>query len=162
MQDACSRYGVDINRAGFAHCPFHKGDHSASLKIYPGGRGWYCFGCNSGGDVVDFVRRLFNLDFPGAIAKLNDDFRLGLDRDLTYAERTRIARDTSERKSESYRKDMLQKQFEKLQDEEARLDLEIIRHRPKSMNEEPDNEFLYALSHIEHVRDAVNHFWDGR
>ena len=78
MRDVTERYGIDVNRAGFAHCPFHAGDRDASLKIYPGGRGWHCFGCGEGGDVISFVQKLFNLDFMGALHKLNDDFRLNL------------------------------------------------------------------------------------
>ena len=78
MRDVTERYGIDVNRAGFAHCPFHVGDRDASLKIYSGGRGWYCFGCGEGGDVISFVQKLFNLDFMGALHKLNDDFRLNL------------------------------------------------------------------------------------
>ena len=78
MRDVTERYGIDVNRAGFAHCPFHAGDRDASLKIYPGGRGWHCFGCGEGGDIISFVQKLFNLDFMGALHKLNDDFRLNL------------------------------------------------------------------------------------
>lgn len=78
MRDVTERYGIDVNRAGFAHCPFHAGDRDASLKIYPGGRGWHCFGCGEGGDIISFVQKLFNLDFMDALRKLNDDFRLNL------------------------------------------------------------------------------------
>ena len=78
MRDVTERYGIDVNRAGFAHCPFHAGDRDASLKIYPGGRGWHCFGCGEGGDIISFVQKLFNLDFMGALHKLNDDFGLNL------------------------------------------------------------------------------------
>lgn len=78
MRDVTERYGIEINRAGFAHCPFHSGDRDASLKIYSGGRGWYCFGCGEGGDVISFVQKLFNLDFMSALRKLNDDFGLNL------------------------------------------------------------------------------------
>lgn len=78
MRDVTERYGIEVNRAGFAHCPFHTGDRDASLKIYSGGRGWYCFGCGEGGDVISFVQKLFNLDFIGAVKRLNDDFNLNL------------------------------------------------------------------------------------
>lgn len=78
MSEVAERYGMAPNRAGFAHCPFHAGDRDASLKIYPGGRGWHCFGCGEGGDIISFVQKLFNLDFMGALHKLNDDFGLNL------------------------------------------------------------------------------------
>lgn len=78
MYDVAERYGMEVNRAGFIHCPFHAGDSGASLKIYPGCRGWYCFGCGEGGDVISFVQKLFGLDFMSALRKLNDDFGLNL------------------------------------------------------------------------------------
>lgn len=50
-------------------CPFHN-DGSPSLYIYKGGRRWYCFGCGAGGDVLDFVQRLHQVDFRAAAALL--------------------------------------------------------------------------------------------
>lgn len=35
-------------------CPFHDDDRP-SLVIYPPGRGWHCFVCDKGGDIVMFV-----------------------------------------------------------------------------------------------------------
>ena len=63
MHQVVEYYGFQVGRSGFIKCPFHQGDHTASLKIYPGSGGWHCFGCNSGGTVIDFVMRLFDLDF---------------------------------------------------------------------------------------------------
>jgi hypothetical protein len=77
MQAAAERYGFEPNRAGFINCPFHSED-TASLKIYPGSRGWHCFGCGAGGDVTEFVRRLFRLDPRAALLRLDHDFHLGL------------------------------------------------------------------------------------
>ena len=34
MKDVIGKYGLFPNRAGFVSCPFHYGDHTASLKIY--------------------------------------------------------------------------------------------------------------------------------
>ena len=89
MKKVAEFYGFNPNRAGYICCPFH-GEDTPSLKIYSDNRGWYCFGCNRGGDVIDFVRSLYNLDFPAACKKLNDDFALGLSIDGKrdyYAER---------------------------------------------------------------------------
>lgn len=87
--DAVARhYGFHPNRAGFIRCPFHAGDRTASLKLYPGQRGWHCFGCQVGGSVVDFVARLFGLTPLDAVRRLNEDFSLGLpiNRPATAAE----------------------------------------------------------------------------
>ena len=41
MMDVIQRYGFHPNRAGFICCPFHTGDRTASMKIYPDS--FYCF-----------------------------------------------------------------------------------------------------------------------
>lgn len=71
-------YGFQAGRSGFIPCPFHSGDHTASLKLYDGEGGWHCFGCGAGGSVIDFVMRLFDLNFLQAILRINADFQLGL------------------------------------------------------------------------------------
>lgn len=76
--DACNRYGVEVNRAGFACCPFHN-EKTPSMKIYKGDRGWHCFGCGKSGSVIDLTMGLFNLPFLAACEKLNEDFNLGID-----------------------------------------------------------------------------------
>lgn len=78
MDQVARHYGFQPNRAGFIRCPFHKGDRTASLKLYPGDRGWHCFGCGRGGTAIDFVMQLFNLNFPQTVVRLDADFRLGL------------------------------------------------------------------------------------
>lgn len=50
-------------------CPFHN-DGSPSLTIYRGGSRWYCFGCGKGGDVIDFVRELHQVEFREAASML--------------------------------------------------------------------------------------------
>lgn len=75
--EAARRYGLTPNRAGFIPCPFHQ-EKTASLKIYPGTGGFYCFGCHAGGSVIDFTGRLLGLDALGAAERLNADFGLGL------------------------------------------------------------------------------------
>jgi hypothetical protein len=76
--EACSRYGIEVNRAGFACCPFHS-EKTPSMKIYKGDRGWHCFGCGKSGSVIDLTMGLFNLPFLDACEKLNEDFNLGID-----------------------------------------------------------------------------------
>lgn len=98
--DVAQLYGLHPNRAGFIPCPFHH-ERTASLKLYPGAKGFYCFGCHTGGSVIDFVAQLYGLDALGAVRRLNDDFRLGLpvDRQQTPAER-REAEQAAQRRRE--------------------------------------------------------------
>ena len=72
------RVGVQVDRRGMAVCPFH-GDSDASLKVYRDPRrGWHCYGCHAGGDVIDFAMRWYGLCFNDAVARINADFALGL------------------------------------------------------------------------------------
>jgi DNA primase len=76
MEQIVSVYlpGERIKR-GFIACPFH-GEQVGSLKVYDDS--FYCFGCHAGGDAVDFVGRLLSLSPSEAVARINDDFSLGL------------------------------------------------------------------------------------
>lgn len=78
MQQVAEFYGFQVGRSGFISCPFHTGDHTASLKIYDGIGGFHCFGCGAHGSVIDFVMLLFNLNFQQAVLRLNADFHLGI------------------------------------------------------------------------------------
>jgi len=60
---------VEINKGGFTNCPFHN-EKAPSLKIYPLTNSFYCFGCQAGGDVIDFVMKLYQLDFISAVKKI--------------------------------------------------------------------------------------------
>ncbi len=77
MQNIADHYGFKV-KGGFTSCPFHSGDNTPSLKIYPDNRGWWCFGCGAHGDVIDFVRQFFGLNFQDACRKIDLDFGLGV------------------------------------------------------------------------------------
>lgn len=72
-KDYAVMIGMSVNRAGFTTCPFHSGDHDASLKLYDGRRGWHCFGCHASGDVIELAKRNFGLNYPQAIEKVAAD-----------------------------------------------------------------------------------------
>lgn len=71
MTDVVERYGFRPNRAGFINCPFHDGDRTASLKIYPDS--FHCYGCGAHGDIFDFVRLAERCDFKTAFRILGGD-----------------------------------------------------------------------------------------
>lgn len=71
-------YGFEINRGGFCKSPFSSNDKTPSLKVYDGGRGWHDFSSGNGGSVIDFVMQYFGLSFKDSLAKINEDFSLGL------------------------------------------------------------------------------------
>lgn len=52
------------------NCPFHS-ENTPSFKIADKGEGAFykCFGCGVGGDIVDFVKRVENIEFIPALTK---------------------------------------------------------------------------------------------
>lgn len=94
MDEVARFYGFEPNRSGFISCPFHGGDKTPSLKIYPGSKGFHCHACGAGNSVIDFVMKLFGITFPQAVLRLNLDFRLGLTAERpTQAEASKAMRE---------------------------------------------------------------------
>ena len=50
-------------------CPFHS-ENSPSFTVFGGDDHFYCFGCGAGGDVITFVMRMENVDYPTALELL--------------------------------------------------------------------------------------------
>lgn len=63
MPEILNRLNIPTKK-DFCNCPFHVGDRTASLKIYP--TSFYCFGCGKGGDIITFVEQYYNMTFPEA------------------------------------------------------------------------------------------------
>jgi hypothetical protein len=56
--------GREPNSSGFIVCPLHA-DTDPSLKVYAGAeRGWFCFGCERGGGIVQLAAALAGIDSP--------------------------------------------------------------------------------------------------
>lgn len=108
-QQVAEHYGFQVGRSGFMKCPFHQGDRTASLKLYDGEGGFHCFGCGANGSVIDFVMKLFGLNFRQAVLRINADFHLG----LTTSKPDRAARSAAleVRREEQKRKDQAEENF---------------------------------------------------
>ena len=55
------------NKVGL--CPFHS-ENSPSFTVFGSDDHFYCFGCGAGGDVITFVMRMENVDYPTALELL--------------------------------------------------------------------------------------------
>lgn len=110
MRDILSRYGLRPNRAGFIQCPFHNGDHTASMKIYKDS--YHCFGCGAGGDVFSFVQKMDGLSFKDAYIALGGEYasmqedREVMDRMLEEQRRRKKAAKTRQDKRQKLLSDM--------------------------------------------------------
>ncbi|MBO5907691.1 MAG: DNA primase [Clostridia bacterium] len=74
---------VSLKRAGSnlkGLCPFHS-EKTPSFTVYPQDNSFYCFGCGAGGDVINFIRKRENLDYPDAVEFLADRAGITIVRD---------------------------------------------------------------------------------
>jgi hypothetical protein len=158
-------YGIPINGHNKALCPFHA-DQKPSMHIYPGNRGFYCYVCNKGGSVIDFVMGLFNLDFHDAIRKINSDFGLHLpiDSPLTDAQQQEADRQAYIRKREQERRrnelKTLCTAYSAAYDKYAALDIIMRDEAPKGPYDDISPHYEFACKHIdaawEEVQDAAD------
>lgn len=151
MEQFCDRYGIRIER-GFVLCPFHD-DGSPSCKIYPGNRGFHCFSCGSGGDVIDFAQQYFSLSKNDAVKKLNADFCLNLP--LNEYDRDRAEKQLRQRRIKQQRqKDKEQELTERywdLYDILMGMETVIAAFRPVAIDIQPSQLFLKALRERDHI-----------
>lgn len=112
-------------------CPFHKDQHP-SMKIYPDGKGYYCFACGSGGDQVKFVARYLGVNNYDAAKELAQAFGIPIEEPVTYREK----REAEKKKRCRQEKD------------------EFSRYARKWL-------MVYRSLLCEAVRTQDRHFWEG-
>ncbi len=60
----------ELRRMGdkyFIKCPFHEGDNTPSLAIYPETNTWHCFGCGAGSTIYDWISQAEGKSFQEAV-----------------------------------------------------------------------------------------------
>jgi DNA primase len=65
------REEIEVKRRGRDFWLKHHGEKTASCKISPENQTFYCFGCGSKGDVIDFIMELHGLSFKDACKYLS-------------------------------------------------------------------------------------------
>lgn len=93
LREALQHYGVEL-RGNAARCPFHD-DSTPSFGVYNGTNSQraHCMGCGWDGDLVQFVRDLYGLNFRDAVAQICTDFHLPAPDGLQLNEREHIRRE---------------------------------------------------------------------
>ncbi len=72
---------VQLRRSGSSYvglCPFHK-EKTPSFHVTPDRQLYYCFGCGTGGNIVEFVKNIEHLDFVEAIRFLAERAGIRID-----------------------------------------------------------------------------------
>lgn len=86
MQQVAEYFGLKPNRKGLCLCPFHA-DEDPSLKIYPDGKGFYCFSCGTGGDQIKFAALYRGISNYEAAKELAAAFDIPIQEPITYREK---------------------------------------------------------------------------
>jgi len=97
--DVVSDY-VKINRKGkdyFGLCPFHN-EKTPSFSVVPSKQIYYCFGCGKGGNVLNFISGIENVEYIDAIKMMADRASVALPE----------SNDTRERESSGYIKKLVE------------------------------------------------------
>ena len=97
--DVVSDY-VKINRKGkdyFGLCPFHN-EKTPSFSVVPSKQIYYCFGCGKGGNVLNFISGIENVEYIDAIKMMADRASVTLPE----------SNDTRERESSGYIKKLVE------------------------------------------------------
>lgn len=59
-----------VGKTWMLRCPFHD-DKTPSMSVTPEGI-YYCFGCGEKGNYITYIKKLYGLDFPKALDKIQD------------------------------------------------------------------------------------------
>lgn len=150
MREIADHIGMNVNRQGYAACPFHR-EKTPSLKIYDGTGGWHCFGCGAHGSVIDFVMQYHSLSFVQTIVKLNAEFSLGLPISKAPTARERKTAQLEQRRREQRQKEWAQAWLSAHSDWQIAFDrwlaLDHLKREtaPKSIDDGFPDTYVYAL-----------------
>lgn len=85
---------VSLKRAGSnmsGLCPFHS-EKSPSFTVFPATKSFYCFGCGAGGDVITFIKKAENIDYPSAVEFLAARAGITIPEDKKYVKDGEVSR----------------------------------------------------------------------
>ena len=151
-RQAAEQYGINVNRYGFACCPFHH-DKGPSMKI---DTRYHCFSCNEDGDAIDFTAKLFGISLKEAAEKLAEDFSI----------------DSSSEGNRSFyhwepktNQEWVQKNFYALWDLLCEY-LQVMReqkeqYEPKTLDDPFDDRYVEAVYAIEFVGMMMDILWEA-
>ena len=146
-EDAFEFYGFRTNVNGYVNCPFHN-EKTGSMRVWKDH--YYCFGCGARGDVIEFVSKLFNTSFYGAMRTINTDFSLSLDLDRPPSRREQDAFAKKLREIKKKKKELEAKHWEN-------VDKYNLLMQASAKCKEIIKQFTPSLSREESVPDI---FWE--
>lgn len=162
-RQAAEMLGLNPNPAGFCRCPIH-GEKTGSMKLYPGQRGWYCFGCHTGGSVIDLVMACCGLEMIAAVSMLNDEFNLGLPigHEATREQEEVARKRQAEREAKRKRREAARAEQEKMYDRYCdvgyligQYELDAEEYAPKPGEDAFSEKFAKAMMELPVLKDEA-------
>lgn len=151
MADILQHYGYEADRKGFICCPFHN-EKTPSMRIYE--KDYHCFGCGENGDVISFVKKLYDLSFQDALKKIDLDFNLNIYGEHSFEDvrRSYYQQQALQAKQERERRkrEEIKSDYWQAFDEWKRLDDNRRNYMPKSPNEIPHPLFIESLLKLDY------------
>lgn len=150
MTDIFAVYGIEVNRQGFALCPFHS-EKTPSMKAYKNNTRFKCFGCGDEGDAISFVMKTEDISFTDAVRKVDALFCLCLFEKPTLRQHKANTKRVKDRQAEIDRREEKRQRLEN----EYLVRLKVYkaycgaveRLKPPYLTAEPSAEFLHALKY---------------
>ena len=159
MKDILNKYGIQIIKY-MCHCPFHK-DNSPSMRIYD--KSFYCFSCNRTGDLIEFVKQYFNLNFQEAMEKINFDFNLCLKIKGRLSKKQLLELQNKEKikkKQEEYKKQLITKKLIKASNH-YRIYNKIIDNLKKEITKENWEEKVETIAFLQEKLELLDLYMEN-
>lgn len=143
MRQVLERYGFDSKRR--MKCPLHGGDDDNF--VFKDDH-YYCFSHCGGGDVIDFVAKLFGLSFQDAIRKLDTDFALGLFERPTLRQKYLYSEREKERARQRVARKAATAAYDRALSDFCKADVLLTRTPPPQTPDDITPEFANALKNV--------------
>ena len=78
------------NRYYSGKCCLHEGDGLSTLAVYPDTQSYYCFSCQSAGDIYNFIADLKGISGMAAIEELANELNVSLTKSKDYNEACKV------------------------------------------------------------------------
>jgi len=152
-REVAEHYGIKVNRAGMACCPFHE-DKRPSMKV---NKNFICFGCQEKGDVIRFASKLFGLPPYDAAGKLIEDMGLTVTTEIRPEVQPGIRQKAKRERTERQQfEQAVDRVYGVLYDYFHLLNRWAEEHAPRSPTEDLHPLFVEAM----HKRDYVEYLLD--
>lgn len=137
---------VPIKKAGAKHykglCPFHS-ETTPSFTVHRDRQFFYCFGCQTGGNVIHFLMKARGLTFPEAIEELASRYQIQLPKEGSLKDRKK----GHERKALIELNEVAAEHFhQNLLSSKGKVALDYLTHRGVRMEEIKAHRIGYALA----------------